>query len=70
MTTAKKVPPPVLPDVPEDDEVSYIVFREPTTEVVEVNGVPTTVQNYKEHRVSLADWPEYERNGYKYNKGD
>lgn len=48
------------------DDTEYIVFYEPVTTTV-VRLTPSgetetvTVQDKKEHRVPLAEWPEYER---------
>ena len=42
----------------EDPDTQYIVYRQPVDEFVEGVGV---VKSHKEHRVPLADWPEFER---------
>lgn len=41
-------------DTPDNDEQTYIVYKEP---IMEPNGV----QSFKEHRVKTEDWAKYEK---------
>lgn len=52
---------------PKLDDTEYIVFNEPVTVQKTILNPVTgqtevvAVQEYKEHRVPLAEWAEYER---------